>query len=143
MVPSLVNFRTEINRLFEDFFNEKPLPNGGNGGSFLPALDVRETNEAWILEAELPGIRPAEVEIEVSGRTLTLRGERKHEKEEKTRGDHRAERWYGKFERRIELPADADADRMEAAYRDGILEITIAKKAGAKPRTIPIKTATK
>lgn len=140
MLPSLLDLRTEMNRLFEDFFDEKPL-RGGNGGSILPALDIRETNDRWILEAELPGMQPSEVEIEVSGRTLTLRGERKREKEEKTRGYARTERWYGKFERRIELPADADSERMEAAYRDGILEITVPKKAGAKPRTIPIQSA--
>jgi len=138
----LASLQGEMNRLFEDFFGGRPLMRGFWGDhqeSFMPAVDVRETDDKVILEAELPGMDPKEVDIKLEGDLLTISGERKVEKEEKTKSYHRVERSYGNFQREIELPHGVDQDRIDATFKNGVLTIEIAKKEEAKPKTIQVK----
>ena len=134
----LSNLRKEMDRLFEDF--------AGNGGPqglerWAPSMDVSETPEALVVKAEVPGVDPKEVEISVSGDTLTLKGEKKEEKEEKGKTWHRIERSYGSFFRSVTLPAPVDADRIAAEVRDGVLTITLPKTEKAKTKRIEVKAA--
>jgi HSP20 family protein len=135
--------RDEIDRLFDDFF-----VNGDGKGAFfgrrmpaefLPAIDVKEGDASFLIEVEVPGLKSSEVDVQVEEGMLVLRGERKQEKEEKTRMWHRSERYWGKFERRIALPDHAELEKVEAACKDGVLYVTVPKKPGSKPKTISVK----
>jgi HSP20 family protein len=128
----------QMNRLFEDFLGHPFGALAGREG-WGPAVDVAETEEAVLVTAEIPGVDPAEVEITVSGDELTLRGEKKEEIEESGRAWHRVERRHGRFVRSIGLPAPVDADRVEAAARDGVLTVTLPKRADARPRRIEVR----
>jgi HSP20 family protein len=139
------DLRTEIDRLFEDF-----LTNGEGGfgllqrrlagpRAFVPAIDMKETDANLLIEVELPGLKSSEVDVSVDEGILILRGERKQEKEEKTKQWHRSERYWGKFERRIALPDYVDAEKIDASCKEGVLLVTIPKKAGVKPKAINIK----
>jgi HSP20 family protein len=135
------NFRGELDRLFEELFGEGEFaaPEAGHGKRFFPPMDVRETEEALIVETELPGMKEREFEVKVENGVLSLGAERQQEKDEKTRGYHRIERYYGRMERRLALPDYADAERVEATYTDGVLRVTIPKKPGAKPKAVSVK----
>lgn len=133
----------DVDRLFENFFEERlPAAMWGNGKGFLPALDVRETDKALIVEAELPGLKPNEFEVKVEEGVLSIRAERKEEKDEKTKTVHRIERHYGVMERKLALPTNVEAEKVEATYRDGVLTVTLPKKAGAMAKTVPVKVNT-
>lgn len=138
----LAAFREEMYRLFDRFWRE-PFgdiePFGSWFGGWGPALDVSETAEEICVRAELPGVAADDLEISVSGDVLTLRGEKKQETEEKGRGYHRVERRFGDFQRSVPLPASVDRDKVEAAYRDGVLTIRLPKKETAKPKRIEVK----
>lgn len=135
--------RNEIDRLFEDFFfgdGFGALERRVTGPrTFVPAIDMKETDTSLLVEVELPGLKSNEVDVQIEEGILILRGERKQEKEEKTKAWHRSERFWGKFERRIALPDYVEADKIEANCKDGVLLVTIPKKVGAKPKTISIK----
>ena len=108
-------------------------------GNFVPAVDVYEDAQKVSLKLEVPGIRPDDLDIRVEGRTLTVRGERKFESEEKEENFHRIERRYGSFVRSFTLPATVDTDSIDAQTADGILTISLAKKPEAKPKQITVK----
>jgi HSP20 family protein len=132
--------RRQIDRLFEDFLGGEPFDlQLGNGGLDV-SLDVAETPEAVIVKAEVPGIDPKEIEISVNQNTLTLRGERKEEKEEKGKTWHRVERSYGAFARSVLLPAAVEGDRAEAETKNGVLTVTLPKTKAAIPKKIEVKT---
>jgi len=137
----VASLETEMNRLFDDFFGGRsPMRSLGDGReSFLPAIDVRETEDKVIVEAELPGMDPKDVDIKIDGDTLVISGERRQEKEQKTKGYHRVERSYGRFQRELELPYGADPEKVDATYKNGVLTVEIAKKEEAKRKTIPVK----
>lgn len=149
MLPSLwkkdevlpfFGLRGGMDSLFEDFFEDRlPTAFWGNGKGQLPALDVRETDEALIVEAELPGLKPEEYEVKVEEGVLSICAERKQEKDEKTRNFHRIERHYGRMERKLALPTTVEAEKVEAAYKDGLLTVTLPKKAGTKSKTVTVK----
>jgi HSP20 family protein len=134
----LSTFRREMDRLFERFFGEFPsleLP----GMAWTPRLDVTETKDSLVVKAELPGLEAKDLDISVSGKTLTIKGERKQEKEEKDEHHHLIERSYGAFSRMVELPATVAADNIKAAFKSGVLTITLPKTEEAKRKAIPIK----
>jgi HSP20 family protein len=136
----LMGFRRDIDKLFEDFFEERlPAVMWGNGKGHLPALDVRETDEALIVEAELPGLKPNEFEVKAEEGILSICAERKQEKDEKTRNYHRIERHYGRMERKLALPTNVESEKAEASYKDGVLTVTLPKKPGAKTKSVSIK----
>jgi HSP20 family protein len=134
----LSTFRREMERLFEDLTGD-----GGRHGMerWAPSMDVSETPEALVVKAELPGVDPKDVEISVSGDTLTLKGEKKEEKEEKGKTWHRVERSYGSFVRSVRLPSAVDPDRITAEAREGVLTVMLPKTEKAKTKRIEVKAA--
>ncbi|RMH62894.1 MAG: Hsp20/alpha crystallin family protein [Zetaproteobacteria bacterium] len=108
-------------------------------GTWLPAVDVRETTDALLIQAELPGIDKKDVRIELHEGRLTISGERKYEKEVNEENVYRIERAYGRFSRSFSLPRDIDTDAAEATMNNGVLEIRLPKKETAKPRSIEVR----
>ncbi len=137
----LATIRDEMNRLFDDFFSGFPFPERRRGlmeGEWAPTVDVAETDENIIVTAELPGVKQNDVEISVVNDVLTLKGEKREEKEIKKENYHRIERSYGSFQRSITLPTGVHADKAKATYKDGVLTVTIPKVEEAKPKSIKI-----
>lgn len=127
-----VSFRREVDRLFDDFFNGfgrgtlPSLHNGGwNGG--IPSLDVTDSDRELVVEAELPGMSEKDFEVSLVGDVLTIKGEKKHEHEEKEGERHYIERSYGSFSRSVRLPFDASEQDVDANYDKGVLTIRIPK----------------
>lgn len=116
----------------------------GNGkeqlaaGTFVPAVDIYEDEHNLVLKLEVPGVNEEDLNVSLENNTLTVQGERKFEKEEKEENFHRIERRYGSFTRTFKLPNTADTEKVEAGYEKGILKITVAKRAEAKPKQIKV-----
>jgi HSP20 family protein len=128
-------------REFATFFGNFAEPNGKDKlttGNFVPPVDVYEDEQNLTLKLEIPGVEESDLNVSVENETLTVQGERKFEKEEKEENFHRIERRYGSFSRTFKLPNTVDAEKVEASYEKGILKITLAKKAEAKPRQIKV-----
>lgn len=134
----LSSLREEIDRLFDSFFGRKSFF-AEQELSFSPAIDVEETNNSFLIKAEVPGMKKEDIKVAVDEDGITISGERKREKEEKGKTYHRIERAYGKFKRYIPFPKEVEPDRAKASYKDGILEIEIPKSERAKPKEIEIK----
>jgi len=106
--------------------------------AFDPEIDVREEADRYVVQADLPGVKKEELDISVSGNLLTLKGERKHENEIKEKGRYYSERTFGAFSRTLELPSEIDANKVQATYKDGVLEIALPKSENAKPKQIKV-----
>jgi HSP20 family protein len=132
--------RDEMNKLFDNFFTGAvaPVRESEWRTTFFPAIDVHETTNEVIVTAELPGIKPEEVEINLTGNILTLKGEKKDEVDEKGKNWHRIERSYGSFQRAFQLPETVDPEKAKATYDKGVLKINIAKTESSRPRTIKV-----
>ncbi len=130
----LARLQEEMGRLFDD-----RLFKASESMGWTPACDIFEDDEAVTLRFELAGVEPKDVEIRFENGVLTLRGERKLEKEEKRDNYHRVELAYGTFTRTFALPATVDAERIKAEAKNGILTVMLPKKAEAKPRAIQVK----
>jgi len=136
-------FRTNelpvTNRLFEEFFEDIPfMSNMETGKQWNPAVDILEKDGNLILRAELPGMTEKQIELMIEGDTLTLKGERKTDSEEKKESYHRVERYHGSFTRSFRLPQTVDTNRISADYKNGILTVTLPQKPEVKPREIPV-----
>jgi HSP20 family protein len=107
-------------------------------GAWIPPVDIVEEKDRILMTAELPGFKESEIEIQMEGGVLTLRGERKSETEREGRTFHRMERSYGQFVRSFTLPNNVDRDRIKANFANGLLEIELPKREEAKPRQIKI-----
>jgi HSP20 family protein len=132
--------RNEMDRLYERFFDWRPLRRFGEAGEWMPSVDISETEKEIIVKAEVPGMESKDIHVSIDGNVLTLRGERKHEKEEKGENFHRVERSYGNFSRSIRLPADVAQDKAKASYKRGILKITMPKTQKESVKKIQVKT---
>lgn len=125
-------------RTFEDaiarMLNE---PRGGRPWS--PSVDIYETENELILEADLPDVKLEDIEVRVENQTLTLKGERHFEKNQNSRGYHRIERNYGTFVRSFSVPASVDPEKVAAEYKNGVLTVKLPKKEAAKPRQVKIE----
>jgi HSP20 family protein len=136
----LNQLQRELNQLFE-----RTLPAMEEEGSpviaseWMPAVDIREESDRYIIAMDLPGINPNDVEINMENGVLSVKGERKFEKEDKQENYRRVERARGVFFRRFVLPDMADAEKISASYKDGVLEVVIPKSEKAQPKKIPIK----
>ncbi|MBI5966667.1 MAG: Hsp20/alpha crystallin family protein [Deltaproteobacteria bacterium] len=138
----IASLQERMNRLFSDVrlrtpFGEEEITQG----AWIPAVDIYETNDAIVLKAELSGIPKEEIFIEVKDNTLTLKGEKKFEREVKEENYHRVERSYGSFQRAFTLPGTVQQDKVRAKFKDGILEITLPKLEQAKPKQIKIEVS--
>jgi len=108
---------------------------------WAPFVDITEDDKAYVIKAELPEVKKDEVKVSVENGVLSIAGERKHEKEQKGKKYHRIERSYGSFVRSFTLPDDADAAKVTAAHKDGVLTVTVAKSEHARPRSVEINVA--
>ena len=138
-IRELDSLQGDMNRLFDRFF-EGRTPNGGR--RWIPAMDLLETGDHLVLRADLPGLAEEDVEIEIKDNVLTVSGERTAENEEKNEGYYRVERAFGSFSRSLTLPQGVDADRVQASFDKGVLEVLIPKPAEAKPTRVQIGTGT-
>jgi len=136
-------FGRDFDQLFQTVFTPGLLSFGvpASRPATFPALNITEDESAIYVEAELPGFKHDQVEINVVGNQLTITGERSETTDEKNTAYHRRERWTGSFERSVVLPTEVDADRVAAELRNGVLTITLPKPEVARPRTIQVKTA--
>lgn len=125
----------DMDRMLAGFF--RPISGTGND-VWTPALDVRETADEFIIDAELPGLTKKDVDITFEDGVLTLSGERRMEEQTEDKGYRRVERRYGSFSRALTLPREIDADNVTAAFQDGLLTVRVPKKETAKPRSIKI-----
>jgi HSP20 family protein len=132
--------QSEIDRLFDQFSRNIHVPFFSNG-DLVPSMDISETDKQIEVSAELPGLEPTDVEINLADNVLTIRGEKKAEKEEKDKNRRVIERSYGSFARAVTLPAGVDAKDIKATIANGVLTVTVAKPAPAVTKRIEIKPA--
>jgi len=133
------SLQERMNRLFTDVLARSPMGEEEMArGAWAPAVDIYETTESIVLKAELPGITKDDIFVEVKDSTLTLKGEKKFEKEVKEENYHRVERSYGSFQRAFTLPSTVQQDKVKAKFKDGILEIVLPKMEEAKPKQIRV-----
>ena len=131
--------RREMDRLWDSFLEGKPARRAGEEGEWVPSLDVSETKGDLVVKAELPGIDPKDIDISLNEGVLTIKGEKRQEKEEKEEGYHLIERSYGSFTRSIRLPKEIQNEKINASYKNGVLKITLPKSEEAKKKEIKIK----
>ena len=134
----MMSIQDEVNRLFDGFLSRSGP--SSEFASFTPAVDVEETANDFIVRADLPGLNQKDVKVNLIGDTLTIRGERKQEKERKG-NVHRVERIYGSFERSFTFNTPVKNDGIQARYRDGVLEVVVPKADEAKVREIEVQVA--
>jgi HSP20 family protein len=141
-VRELNTIQQEVNRLFNTFF-EAPAP--GNSGSglrrWIPAMDLVETEDEFVLRADLPGLSEKDVNIEIESNVLTISGERKAEHEERKEGYYRVERSSGTFSRSLTLPEGVAPESVRASFDRGVLEVRIPKPEARKPRRVAISVS--
>jgi HSP20 family protein len=136
----LSSLQTEMNRLFNAAFDAPPAGNGG-ARRWTPAMDLVETDEHFVLRADLPGLTESDVNIELEDNVLTVSGERKAEHESKGEGFYRVERSFGSFARSLTLPKGIDGEAVTASFENGVLEVRVPKPEQRKPRKIAIGAA--
>ena len=138
---ALRDLETEMDRMFG--LTRWPVVERGATdlleGVWSPSMDVYQTEDKIVVKADVPGLEKKDFDISVVNSHLTIKGERKHENEVKEDNYHRIERVYGTFERSFELPATVNAEKIQAEYKDGVLEVTLPKKEEAKPKQIAVK----
>lgn len=134
----MVTLREKMNRMFEDVFSGRNEDRELQAGTWAPSVDIFETENELVLTAEIPGIDEKDVEIKVEDNTLSIKGERKFEKETKEENFHRIERSYGSFYRAFTLPSSVDPERIQAEQENGVLKISMPKRQERKPRTVRI-----
>jgi HSP20 family protein len=135
----LLSLQERMNRMFDESYRGgRGEEDWGLGGSWAPAVDIFEREGNIVLKAELPGIDPKDVQINVENNVLTLRGERKVDSDVKRESYHRVERSYGAFTRSFHLPNTVDVNNIKADYRDGILSVALPKREETRPRQIAI-----
>jgi HSP20 family protein len=128
-------------RLFQDSINRLLSEDGVRTRPWAPAVDIVETENELILKADVPGVELKDIDIQLENGTLTVKGERKFEKEEKNKGFHRMERSYGSFVRIFTVPETVDSEQVKAGYEAGVLTITLPKKEIAKPKAIKVQVS--
>lgn len=131
--------RKEMDRLFQEFFGKSFFPERLEGIEWAPAVDVSETADEVIVKADLPGVKPEDIEINIVDNILTIKGEKKRETEEKKENFYRVERFYGSFMRSIQLPAEINVDNIKAQYKDGVLKVILPKKPESKAKVIKVE----
>ena len=137
-IREVSTLQDRVNTLFQDFA-------GDNGtvtaASFAPAVDVYENGEKVVLKLDIPGIKEEDLDIRVENQTLSVRGERRFDSEEKEENFHRIERRYGSFFRSFSLPTTVDTENVQANYNAGVLKLELKKKASAQPKQIKVGSA--
>lgn len=127
----LSDIQGDINRLFSNSIHRGHT-------DFVPSLELHEEDDKFIVNMDTPGMERKDLDISVTGTTLAIKGERKAEEKKKEKGYYYSERRYGSFQRIVELPAEVDAEKITANYKDGVLEVTLPKSERAKPKQIKV-----
>jgi HSP20 family protein len=136
----LRSLQDEMNRLFMSNYSQRSgSEEGFTSGAWNPQVDIFENKDQIVLEAELPGMKPDDVNISIENNILTIHGERKFEKKDENDNFHRVERSYGSFTRSFTLPPTVSSENANAEFENGVLRLTLAKREEAKPRRIEIK----
>ena len=136
-----ISLQREIDRLFDNFTQGFPALSTGGAAELLPNLDVTETDKQIEITAELPGLEEKDVQVNLADNVLTIRGEKKAEKEEKDKAYRLVECSYGSFVRSLELPDGVNADAIKASIDKGVLKVTVPKPAPAQVKKIDVKAA--
>lgn len=131
----LSDLQTDLNRVFNRSLTKSNAWERG----FSPSIELQDENDHFLVSADVPGLKKEDLNISVEGNLLTLQGERKIQQEKKEKGYQYSEKFYGKFTRVVELPTEIQADKVKAAYKDGVLEITLPKSENAKPKKIDVE----
>jgi len=137
----MTTLRDKMNRLFEDAFAQRGEDKDMISSAWLPAVDIFESDQELVLTAEVPGIDEKDIEISLENNVLSIRGERKFEKETKEENYHRIERSYGTFYRSFTLPNYVDPEKINAVHENGVLKIRMSKKPELKPKKVKILKA--
>ena len=138
----LEDMSARLNRLFnQPLARRMPDDEGTLLADWAPAVDVQETDSEYLVKADLPEVKKEDIRVEIQDGMLSVRGERRQEKEEKGKKFHRIERASGRFERRLAVPAEVDAQTVVAEFKDGVLKVHLPKSAGAKPKTVDVKVS--
>jgi HSP20 family protein len=135
-MPSL---KREMDRLLDRFFEPEWAELPAAPWEWAPSLDLSETKEAFVVKAEVPGMDPGDIQVSLQENLLTIKGEKKQEREDKEERYHRVERSYGAFTRSVRLPVTVDGSKVNAAFKNGLLTVTLPKTPGAKGTMIPVK----
>ena len=139
-IRDMFGLRNHMNRAFGDFYFPTNREEGDlSMWNWNPVVDVYDNDDNIVLKAEIPGIDKKDIEIDVKGRVLTLKGERSSDNEVKEDNYYRRERCFGKFERAFNLPVNVELDKIKANYKDGLLEIEIPKPEEKKPKQITVQ----
>jgi len=134
--------QNRLNSIFNDFARPEAEEGSLAMGNFIPPVDVYEDAQQLVLKLEVPGIKQEDLDVKLENQTLTVKGERKFEKDEKEENFHRIERRYGSFARTFTLPQTVDAGTVKANYEQGVLTISLAKKEAAKPKQVRVEIGT-
>lgn len=136
----LEHIQHEVNRLFNSSLTRwMDEDRGLMESAWNPAMEIRESRDTIVVIADLPGVVKDAIDVSVHGDQLTVKGEKKQEKEANEKGYVRTERFYGSFTRSVTLPCEVDAARVDASYKDGVLKLVLPKKEEAKPQQIQVK----
>lgn len=135
----LFGIQREMNRMFDTVFRLDTRDDESGFNAWTPAVDITERDDQYNVKVELPGVNKDEVKITLDNNILTIRGEKKQEREEKKENYHRVERSYGSFQRSFTLPSTVKSDKIDAVYKDGVLQIALPKAEEAKPKQIEVK----
>jgi HSP20 family protein len=135
----ILNIQRNINRMFDGFFRGDVFDEETTTSAWTPVVDIAERDDAYVVKVELPGVSKDDVRITTQDNILTIRGEKKQEKESKGANYHRIERAYGSFQRSFTLPGTVKEDEIDPVFKDGTLAITLPKAEEAKPKTIEVK----
>jgi HSP20 family protein len=133
----LLSLQERMNRMFDESYRGRGTEDW-MGGAWAPAVDIYEQNGNIVLQAELPGLDPKDVDVRVENNVLTLRGQRKLDETVNKDNYHRVERSYGAFTRSFTLPSQVDTEKIQANYKDGVLRLTLPTREEAKPKQIAI-----
>jgi HSP20 family protein len=138
----LEHMQSRLNRLFGDAPSQRAGEEDMMSFSgWSPAVDVQETDKEYVIKADLPDVKKEDVKVELLDGALTIEGERQQEKEEKGKKFHKIEREYGKFLRRFALPNEVDASKVQAEFKNGVLNVHLPKSITAKPKAVAVKVS--
>ncbi len=139
---NLFSLHNEMGRVFGDLFGSREGGTDSEEHTWMPVVDVSETETNFEIRAELPGVSENDVKVSVTDNRLTINGEKRHEEKTEGKNYHRAERWYGRFQRSFTLPRHVETASIKAGFKNGILTLTIPKAEIAKPTEVPISINT-
>ncbi len=138
LMPGMGSLKHEMDRVFDRFLEGRwdEIP---GLGEWTPNMDISETKDSLVAKVEVPGMDPKDIQISLQENLLTIKGEKRQEKEEKDEHYHRVERAYGVFTRSVRLPVAVDASKVTASFKNGLLTVTLPKTPSARGTTIPVK----